>query len=259
MRNVPSDSTICRSVDPGTLLRLEPPARVADIFSAAIVRTAAAAVIGLVVCLSGGCATIRVTDPEYTATQQFLENGASQLAVAQLSMDGLRDQLVFVDASYLFPPLDHPIEQQLLIEPSFEHAFLLGELRARLLKEGVRLTAEKKDATVIVEVRSAGVGVDDYEYLFGHSAGTVSSLGGALGSAATAGATAGTGAVASQLAILQTTKLKGYASVAIVAYRAKTGELLATSGPFVGRTVREDFWILGFGPSTHGNIPPAEK
>jgi hypothetical protein len=101
--------------------------------------------------------------------------------------------------------------------------------------------------------------VDDYEYLFGLSASAVGSIGGAAGAAATAGAAAGTSPVASQLAILQSTKLKGYASVAIVAYRAKTGELIATSGPFVGRTHREDFWIFGFGPHTIGDIPPAEK
>jgi hypothetical protein len=215
--------------------------------------------LAILVSCCGGCATIRVTDPEYTATQQFLENVASQQAVSQLSMNGLRDQLVFVDSSYLFPPLDHPIEQQLLIEPSFENAFLLGEVRARLLTQGVRLTADRKEATVILEVRSAGVGVDDYEYLFGLSASAVGSIGGAAGAAATAGAAAGTSPVASQLAILQSTKLKGYASVAIVAYRAKTGELIATSGPFVGRTHREDFWIFGFGPHTIGDIPPAEK
>ncbi len=209
--------------------------------------------------LCGGCATVRVTNPEYTATQQFLENVASQQAVAQLSMNGLRDQLVYVDSSFLFPPLQHPIEQQLLIEPSFEHAFLLGELCARLLTQGVRLTSDRHEATVILEVRSAGVGVDDYEYLFGLSAGAVGSIGGAVGAAASAGASAGASPVASQLAILQSTKLKGYASVAIVAYRAKTGELIATSGPFIGRTHREDFWIFGFGPHTVGDIPPAEK
>jgi len=215
--------------------------------------------LAILVPLCGGCATIRVTDPEYTATQQFLENVASEQAVSQLSMNGLRDQIVFVDSSYLFPPLQHPIEQQLLIEPSFEHAFMLGELRARLLTQGVRLTSDRNEATVILEVRSAGVGVDDYEYLFGLSAAAVSSIGGSIGAAATAGASAGTSLVGTQIAILQTTKLKGYASVAIVAYRAKTGELVATSGPFIGRTLREDFWILGFGPHTVGNIPPAEK
>jgi hypothetical protein len=37
-----------------------------------------------------------------------------------------------------------------------------------------------------------------------------------------------------------------------------TGEVIASSGPFVGKTYREDLWILGAGPRTTGNIPPAK-
>ena len=44
-----------------------------------------------------------------------------------------------------------------------------------------------------------------------------------------------------------------------MAYVAKTGELIAASGPFVGRTQREDFWIFGTGPRTLGDIPPVER
>ena len=38
-----------------------------------------------------------------------------------------------------------------------------------------------------------------------------------------------------------------------------SGELVDSSGPFVGRTLREDWWILGFGPRTIGDIPPAQR
>ena len=62
-----------------------------------------------------------------------------------------------------------------------------------------------------------------------------------------------------ELAIIKSTKQRGYASVAYVAYWADTGEVVAHSGPFIGRTTREDWWILGTGPRTVGDIPPAEK
>src|SRR4029453_6660971 len=62
-----------------------------------------------------------------------------------------------------------------------------------------------------------------------------------------------------ELAIVKSTKQYGFASAAFVAYWADTGELVSSSGPFVGRTLREDWWILGFGPKTVGDIPPAEK
>lgn len=206
--------------------------------------------------LEGGCATVRVTDPTHSATEQFLLTGALQQAIQQLSMDGLRDQLVYLDSSYLFPPLQASMERELLLQPALEHAFLLGELRAKLLREGVRLTPTREGATVIVEVRSGGVGIDRYEFLLGLPAAT---LGSAASSAASSTASVATASATPELAILKTTKQRGFASVAIVAYRAKTGELVAQSGPFIGRTLREDYWIFGTGPRTVGNIPPSEK
>ena len=52
---------------------------------------------------------------------------------------------------------------------------------------------------------------------------------------------------------------RGYASVAFVAYLADSGELLASSGPFVGRSNREDYWLLFTGPRPTGNIPTVQR
>ena len=195
--------------------------------------------------LAGGCATIRVTDPAHTATEQFLMTVAAQRAVSQLSLDGLRDRLVYIDQTYLTQ------------QPSPQDLFLVAELRSRLLQEGVRLTLDRQTAEVVVEVRSGALGVDRLEYLLGIPA-TVLGGGGAAGAGATPAA--GNIPIATpELSILKSTKQRGFASIAIVAYRANTGELIAQSGPFVGRTVRDDFWIFGVGPKTVGNIPPAEK
>ena len=61
------------------------------------------------------------------------------------------------------------------------------------------------------------------------------------------------------MAIVKNTKQQGFAGIAYVAYWADTGEVVSSSGPFIGRTIRDDWWILGAGPKTSGNIPPAEK
>jgi hypothetical protein len=189
----------------------------------------------------GGCASVRTTDPTRTATEQYLMSTAAQRAIAQLSCDGLRDRLAYVDISN-YAAATTP-----------QDLYLVGELRARLLREGVRLTPIRNEAEIIVELRGAGLGVDRYEYLLGIPAS-------ALAGTAT-GTSTGIGGVpvtTPDLAILKSTKQKGYASVAIVAYRSRTGEMITQSGPFIGKTLREDFWIFGFGPKTVGNIPPAE-
>jgi hypothetical protein len=190
---------------------------------------------------SGGCATIRVTDPPRTATEQYLLSEAARKAIAELSLEGIRDQLVWMETLYLTG----------LSQPSLEHSFLLGELRARLLREGIRMAPKREGATVIMEVRSGGVGIDRLEYLLGIPSFVAPSGSGAL-------TVEGVPIITPELAILKNTKQRGFASVSIVAYRANTGELLAASGPFVGRTHRDDYWILGTGPRTVGDVPPAE-
>lgn len=192
-------------------------------------------------CLGGGgCASIRVTDPVRSATEQYLMAQAIEEAVAQLSIDSLRDRLVFVDPAYLIGYQERNAVQ--------ETAFLVGELRAKLLGNGVRLTNKREEAQVIVEVRSLGVGVDRTEYLLGIPALYLPQLSGGTG----------VPAATPELAIVKRTTQKGYGSVAFVAYWNDTGELAAQSGPTHGRTSRQDYWFFGIGPSTVGDVIPAQ-
>lgn len=187
-----------------------------------------------------GCATIRVTDPPRTATEQFLMSVAAQQAVDQLSATALRDRVVFVDSQFLISG-----------QPAIEQSYLIGELRARLLQGGVRLANRREDAQIVLELRAGALGIDRTEFLLG-----IPSL--YVGAAATE-VTSGARLATPELALVKSTRQRGYASVAFVAYWRDTGELVAASGPTLGRTVREDFWFFGVGPRTVGNIPPAQQ
>lgn len=186
---------------------------------------------------AGGCATVRVTDPSRTATEQFLLSGAASEAVNQLSTDQLavpllRDRLVFMDLTYFQSTTP-------------EHPFMLGELRAKLLLAGVRLTSNREKADIVLEVRSGGLGIDRYEYLLGVPAFYVPQVGSATEVPLTT----------PELAIVKTIRQRGFASVSYVAYWNDTGEIVGQSGPFIGRTFRDDLWFFGFGPRTDGDIP----
>jgi hypothetical protein len=187
--------------------------------------------------LLGGCATIRVTDPARTADEEYLQSVATRLAVDQLSTSVLRDRKVYIVSTYLTAST----------QPSDEQQFMLGELRSKLLLNGVRLVNRSEDAQIIMEVRSQGISNNHLEFLIGSPS---SSVGGLL--------TGGVEAVTPEIALVKTTRQYGFSSVAYIAYWADSGEVVASSGPFVGRTVRDDFWLFGFGPRTTGNIPPAE-
>src|SRR3954453_170241 len=100
-----------------------------------------------------GCATIRVTDPQRTATEQFLMSQAVSRALQQLNVDALRDRRVWVETGY-FPGAEkgklHGEERQRLFTTA-EQAFATGELRERLLLAGARVVPERKDADVVLE------------------------------------------------------------------------------------------------------------
>jgi hypothetical protein len=190
-----------------------------------------------------GCATIRVTDPPRTATEQFLLAGAAESAIDQLSADTLRDRLVYIDTTYLTTAW----------QTAPELSFFIGEFRAKLLEGGSRIADAKDDAQIVIELRSGGVGIDRLEFLLGIPSIGLSALAGGIAAAG------GSALLTPELAILKSTRQYSFASIAFVAYWADTGELLVSSGPFVGRRYREDWWIFGTGPRTVGDIPPAER
>ncbi len=201
--------------------------------------------LGLLLLLTSGtgCATIRVTDPPRTATEQFLLSGAAESAIDQLSADTLRDRLVYIDTTYLTTAW----------QTAPELSFMIGEFRAKLLEGGARISPERDGAQIVIELRSGGIGVDRLEFLLG-----LPSIGltGLIGGPAAANAAP---ILTPELAILKSTRQYSFASIAFVAYWVDTGELLVSIGTFVGRRYREDWWIFGTGPRTVGDIPPAER
>lgn len=212
------------------------------------------ALLLLTMSLTGGCATIRVTDPQRTATEQFLMSQAVSQSLAQLNYDALRDRKIWIETGYLSGAeqviVNGEVRQRLFT--TAEQAFATGELRERLLQSGARLVQEKKQADVIVEVRSGGIGVDRMENLIGVPALLLS------GATSTTGA-GGIPITTPEIIIYKNTRQRGYASVSFVAYRADSGEYITSSGPYIGRTIRDDFWIFGAGPRTVGNIPTTES
>lgn len=195
--------------------------------------------IVLLLAALGGCtSTIRTTDPPRTATEQFLLSQAAAEAVEQLNVDPLRGRSVHLDADYF---------------AASEQAFVLGELRAKLLLSGVQLTT-RDESQIVLEVRSGGVGIDRSDFLLG-----VPSLVVNAGEGQTEGGVTRTPFATPELAIIKNINQSGVASVAFVAYWTDTGELVARSGPHVGRTLREDWWFFGFGPRTIGDIAPTES
>jgi len=179
-----------------------------------------------------------VTQPESTATEQFLLSKAIAEAVEPLTFEPLYGRRVYVDDRFFGAP---------------EKAFVVGELRSKLLLAGVLVMQNQQMAEIILEVRSAGVGIDRYDSLIG-----IPSIGAPSSATSAASGVPLIGIVTPELALVKETKQLSFASVAYVAYWVDSGEVVASSGPFVGKAYRDDWWVLGFGPRTIGTIPPVD-
>jgi hypothetical protein len=186
----------------------------------------------------GGCATQRVTSPPRTATEQYLLAQAVTEAVEPLRFDMLQNRRVFMDDQFFGAP---------------EKAFVLGEMRARLFLAGAQVVAERKDAEIVLEVRSAGIGIDQYNSILG-----IPSIGAPSAATSAVSGVPTVGIVTPELAILKETRQISFASLAYVAYWADTGEVVASSGPTLGKAWRSDWWLFGFGPRTTGTVPPVD-
>jgi hypothetical protein len=187
--------------------------------------------------LFGGCSSLRITDPQRTATEQYLLSLAATEAVRPFSFEVLRGRKVYVDDSFF---------------AAAQKEFVLGELRAKLLLSGVQISPKRDECEIVLEVRSGGVGIDRYESLIGIPS---------IAAAPTATPTAtGVSSVATiltpEVAITKEVRQIGFASVAYVAYWADSGEVVDSYGPSEGKAYRDDWWLFGFGPRTIGTIPP---
>jgi hypothetical protein len=200
-----------------------------------------------------GCATIRVTDPPRTADEEFLLTQAATQSVGKLSLDALRGRAVWVVSEYAFSttqPFDQSFLTNQVRSPTFENAYLIGELRARLLQVGARLAPSREQSDVVLELRTGALSINRVDFLLGVPA---LALGGATN------ATLQNLAVSTpDLAIYKSTRQDGFSSVAAVAYWRNTGEVLVNSGPFVGHTHRYDYFIFGYALQPVGDIPPTQ-
>jgi len=186
--------------------------------------------------LQAGCqSAVRSTDPPQTATEQFLLSTAASRAVDQISVNNLRGRKVFVDTTYF---------------GASQQNFVVGELRAKLLLGGVELLPERDKAQIVLEVRSGGVGIDRSDTLVGIPSILLQA------DSSNQGSGARVPLATPELALLKNTDQRGIASVAYVAYWRETGEVVASSGPFVGWTYRDDWWYFGLIRATSGDIAP---
>ena len=159
-----------------------------------------------------GCTTIRETQPPRTATEQLMLSRSVTMAIGQLDLSKLNGKTVYIDITYF---------------KSYDQEFVLGEFNAQLRKEGAIVTS-LEDATIVVEIRSGGLGINRKDTVFGIPSLPIPIPGAGI-------------FTTPELAFLKESKQLGLMEVAIVAYTKDSRDLVFASQPSIGQALIHDW------------------
>jgi hypothetical protein len=175
-----------------------------------------------------GCTTNRETEPTRTATEQLLISSAVDRMVETLQVHVPAGTKAFVDPQYF---------------DGTDAKYALGAIRDRLLRSGVHLVADRKDADMVVEARSGAQSIDQSEFLIGVPKTPVPlPLAGTL--------------TIPEIALFKRAQMKGVAKAAVTGYDAKTGALAFSTGAAYGYSHDTEWTVLLLISWSHDDLIP---
>ncbi|MDA7645207.1 hypothetical protein N8642_02505 [bacterium] len=182
----------------------------------------------LSICLVlSACHSIRITEPDRTATEQLLLSTATDKAVRDIDLKELAGKRVFFDKTYF---------------KSYDEGYAMGSIRELLAKNGALLVNDMESSDIVVEARSGALGIDSRDSLFG-----IPELAVPIPFA---------GQIQSpELAIYKAQHADSTARFALLAYETKSGEFVHATGSMVGKSKFYHYKILGFINWRVTNIP----
>ncbi len=187
-----------------------------------------AATLSCAVALAG-CTTSRSTAPLRTASEQLLISAAADRAAAQLSLGIPKGTRIYVDSQYF---------------QGYDQGYAIAAIRTQMLKSGMMVVDDRKEAEAIVQVSSGALSTDQKSLLIGIPQLTVPYY------------PAGNSVTVPEIALFKQAEEKGVAKFVATGYDAKTGKLLATTDPRYGFAHNTNHTVLLFFSWATGDVIP---
>lgn len=178
------------------------------------------AAVCIALALVSGCTSARQTDTARTAREQLLISNAVDQALAKVDFAAFRGQRVLVEEKYL---------------DCTDKGYVIGSIRHRLLLNGATIAPKPEEADVVMELRSGAVGTDDADSYLGIPQIVLPGM-----------------LTIPEVKMVTRTRQSAMAKIGMVAYDAKTHELLGAGG--VSSSISDDnnLFVMGIGPFQSG-------
>jgi hypothetical protein len=172
-----------------------------------------------------GCATQKESYTARTGTEQLLCSSAIDKALNNFEYSQMAGKDVYLEAKYL---------------TCVDKDYVVEALKHRLMVHGAKMLDKADKADVIVEVASGAVGTDVQELFVGISEIPLPPP---------------SPVAIPKIAFFTRNKLNGTAKLLVIAYDAKTKQLLNPSGMSMARSDQKNINVLGLGPVQYGSLP----
>ncbi len=180
-------------------------------------------VLGLTLAaLLAGCSTTKQSNTARTAREQLLISNAIDQSLSKIDFSSLAGQKVFLEEKYL---------------ECTDKGYLVSSIRHRAMYNGAHIVAKPEEADVVLELRSGGVGTDMADSYLGIPEIVLPGM-----------------MTLPQVKFITRTNQSAVAKIGLVAYDAKTQEMLGGGGVSTSLSNDNNWFVLGVGPYQNGTV-----
>jgi hypothetical protein len=169
-----------------------------------------------------GCTSARTTNTARTAREQLLLSNAVDQSLAKIDFQAFAGSKVYIEEKYL---------------DCVDKGYVVGSLRHRAMVNGARVVGKPEDADIVLELRSGAVGTDTSESFLGTPEIVLPGM-----------------LTLPEVRIVSRNNQSAMAKIGLVAYDAKTNELLGEGGVSSSLSKDNNWYVLGVGPYQDGEI-----
>lgn len=169
-----------------------------------------------------GCTSSRTTNTARTAREQMLVSTAVDQALSKVDFTAFHGARVFVDDKYL---------------DCVDKGYVVGSIRHRMMTNGARVVGKADDADVVLELRSGAIGTDTADAFLGTPEIVLPGM-----------------LTLPEVRLVSRNNQSATAKLGIVAYDARTQQLLGEGGVSSSMSRDNNWYVLGIGPYQNGEL-----
>lgn len=169
-----------------------------------------------------GCTSTNSSNTARTATEQMLISNAVDQSLSKVDFQAFGGRKVFVEEKYL---------------DCADKNYVASSVRHRVLMQGGQIAAKPEEADVIVEVRSGAVGTNSSNSFLGIPQIQIPGM-----------------FSTPEIKLVNRVNQTGMAKIGLVAYDAKSHQVLGDGGMSLAKSADNNWYVLGIGPWQNGSV-----